>query len=247
MPTSARMPLQIDLVWRAVVPLAALVCLLLGTPHEWSGTLALLGLALAVDRLVSLRRLGLADRLVTGVGGALVTLVLTGPVLDAAGLRLRPTVWAAALICLSATGLVLTLVLPARVPTGPTDGPSHSTDSRRTAVRALPWVGAAVVVTVVAVRMSATSLSAADDPPLEMSFGDISGTSVQVVVSSSDAIGPLELRTSSSGTEISYPLISLPRDGSTTTTVAVPAEGRFVISLNYPDQTEPLRTLVLDR
>ena len=102
------------------------------------------------------------------------------------------------------------------------------------------------MVTVLAVRMSATSLSASDDPPLEMSFGDISGTRVQVVVSSSDPVGPLELRTSSGGDEISYPLIYLPRDGSITTTLAVPASGRFVISLNYPDHTEPLRSLVLD-
>ncbi len=248
-----RPDISTGLLWRAVAPLAALGCLLADAPDRLTGALALAGLGLAAERLAALRRTGLADRLLVGVGGVLVALVLTGPALDAAGIGLHPATWAGAAIGLGLLGLLVALVVPARPAAARTDADADAdadadpTAARWTAVRALPWVAAAVLVTVLAVRMSATSLSTADEPPLQMSFGDVSGTDVEVVISSTDALGPLELRTSSGGTEISYPLITLARDGSSTTTVAVPRTGRFVITLSYPDQTEPLRRLVLDR
>lgn len=235
--------LRTDLLWRAVAPLAAAVALLAGAPRAVSGVLALLGLALAAERLAALRRAGLADRLLVVTGGLLVVLVLTGPVLDAIGVGLSPRTWTVAAIVLAIAGLALASVVPPRAAVEP----RASTDGARTTLRALPWVAAAVLVTVVAVRMSAGSLSAADAPPLQMSLGKVSENSVQVVVSSSDPVGPLELRTSAGDNEVSYPLFDLGEDGSSTTTLSVPSSGRYVITLNYPDQTEPLRTLVLDR
>lgn len=235
--------MRTDLIWRTALPAAGLVALVAGAPQPVSGGLALAALALATERLVALRETSLGDRVLVGVGGTLVALVLTGIVLDATGLGLRPTTWIVALVVLSAVGLLVAGFVPARPRAEAVPWSAH----RRTTLRALPWVAVAVLVTVVAVRMSASSLSAADAPPLQMSFGKVSGTDVQVVVTSTDAVGPLELRTSAGGDDISYPLFSLREDGSSTTTVSLPRSGRFVVTLNYPDQTEPLRTLVLDR
>lgn len=232
-----------DLLWRSLVPLAAAGALLAGVPHAVAGSLALLGLTLAAERLAALRRSGVADRLLVVTGGLLVVLVLTGPVLDAIGVGLSPVTWTVAAIVLAVAGLVLAFVVPPRT----TPAPATASGGTRATLRALPWVAAAVLVTVVAVRLSAASLSAADAPPLQMSLDEVSENSVQVVVSSSDPVGPLELRTTAGDNEVSYPLFDLAEDGTSTTTLSVPSSGRYVITLNYPDQTEPLRTLVLDR
>jgi len=235
--------LRTDLIWRSAVPLAAAVAHLAGAPGAVDGVLALLGLTLAAERLAALRCAGVADRLLVVTGGLLVVLVLTGPVLDAVGVGLSPATWTVAAIVLAVVGLVLAFVVPPRT----TSAPGTGSGGARTTLRALPWAAAAVLVTVVAVRMSAASLSATDAPPLQMSLGEVSENSVQVVVSSSDPVGPLELRTTAGDNEVSYPLFDLAEDGTSTTTLAVPSSGRYVITLNYPDQTEPLRTLVLDR
>ena len=242
--------MRTDLILRAVAPLAALVALAAGAPQALSGTLALVALALALDSLTRLRGTGTIDRVLVGTGGALVLLVLTGMLLGSTPLGLSPTSWVVALALLGLGGLLLAAVVPARAPlAGGTREPLGAAGrwDRRRALLLLPWVAVATVVVVASVQLTGASLSSADAAPVQMSFGRVSGTEVDVVVSSSDAVGPLEVRTSTRGNEISYPLFDVEEDGSVTTTLSLPETGRYVVTLSYPDQTKPLRTLILDR
>ncbi|QIG43365.1 hypothetical protein G5V58_11840 [Nocardioides anomalus] len=232
--------MRTDLVWRASVPVAAVVAEIARAPRPLTGALVVVGLGLAAERLAERRGTATTDRVLVGLGGTLVTLVLTGVVLDVTGVGLRPASWTVALALLALAGLGLAARLNRR-------GDAQPTREVRTGLHLLPWVAASIGVTVLAVHLSATSLSAADAQPLQLSLGKVSASAAQVVVSSSDAVGPLELRTTSEGSEVSYPLLDVPEDGSRTVTVPMPRSGRVVITLGYPDQTEPLRTLVLDR
>lgn len=245
---------RLDLLWRAALPAAALVALVAGAPRGVSGGLALAGLALAVELLCRRRGLGLLDALLAGVGGLLAVVILAGMALGAAGARLETASWVISLAVLGLVGLGVAAVLPARTPTTPAESArmtrrlgAGGTTPRRTALGLLPWVALAGVVAVVAVQMTSTALEATEAAPVSLSLGDVDGNRVQVVVASSEATGPLEVRTSSADGETSYPLVEVPADGSTTTTVALPETGRFEITLSNPGQTEPLRTLVLDR
>lgn len=243
--------MRTDLIWRAVLPVAAVLALVVGAPRPVAGGLVLLALAAVAERLVRLRRLGLTDRVLVGVGGVLVTLVLTGMVLGSTPIGLRTSTWVVALALVSVVGLAVSAVLTARDDTGfpGAAAPAAVRVTRRRALLVLPWVAAAVAVVVVSVSMSSSSLATADAKPLEMSFGTVTGTQVQVVVSDSAAVGPLEVRTAAAagGDKVSYPLFSLQADGTRTTTVTLPATGRYVVTLAYPGQTQPLRTLILDR
>jgi len=234
-----------DLIWRALLPVAAGVALLAGAPQAVAGGLALTGLALAAERLVRLRGTGLGDRVLVGVGGLLVVLVLTGMLLGSTALGLSPATWVIAVAILTAVGLACAALTPARAASAATGAPTR--ELMRRGLLLVPWVAVAAVVVVLLVRSSGASLATADRPPLQMSFGRVSGTTVQVVVSSSRAVGPLEVRASSGGDDISYPLFRVPRDGSVTTTLSIPRTGRYVVTLNRPDQTTALRTLILDR
>lgn len=234
--------MRTDLLWRAVVPVGAAVALLLEAREPVPGGLALLGLALAAERLARLRAMGMADRVLTGVGGSVVVLVLTGMVLGSTGIGLSPRSWIIALAVLGVVGLGVAYLLPAR-----SDGPNEVPGHGRTALLLVPWLAVSVVVVVVSVNMSAASLSRADRDPVEMSLGSITETEVEVVISASDSVGPLEVRTATDGNEVSYPLFTVAEDGSASTTVSLPQTGRFVITVNYPNQVQPLRTLILDR
>ena len=239
-----------DVIWRAVLPVSAAVSLAVGAPQPVTGGLALAGLVLTAERLTRLRRAGVADQVLLGVGGILVALVLTGTLLGSTGWGLSPTTWAIAVVVVSLLGLLVAGVLRPR--RAPSRASAHGSDDagrvhRGQALRLAPWVLLSAVLVVGLVRVSTDSLAAANEPPVQMSFGRVDGTQVQVVVRSSDAVGPLEVRTSAEGTDISYPLFDVPDDGSVTTTLSLPREGRFVVTLNRPDQSSPLRTLILDR
>jgi hypothetical protein len=113
--------------------------------------------------------------------------------------------------------------------------------------RTAPWAAVAVVAVVAATSLSARSMDAADRAPLQMSFGKVSGNDVSVVVSASARTGPLELRTELSGTQVSYPLFTVRPGTSVTQRLTLPTTGRYRITVNYVDQPQPLRTLILDR
>lgn len=234
--------MRTDLIGRAVLPIAALLTLAADAPRPVPGALALGGVALVAERLARLRALGTTDRVLVGVGGVLVALVLTGMVLGSTALGLGPTSWILALSALSAAGLVVAALDRGRRPA--TTGPATN---RRTGWLLLPWIAVAAVVVGLAVQVSAASLAEVEAEPVQMSFGEVRGTRVQVVVSADEASGPFELRASGDGGEISYPLLDVAAGGSSVTTVSLPVSGRYVITLSHPDQTQPLRTLVLDR
>ena len=238
--------MRADLLWRAALPLAALGALLGDAPPAVAGGLALVSLVAAIERLVRLRGLGLTDRVLVGTGGLTVVLVLSGMLMGSTAIGLGATSWTVALVVLSLAGLAVAAIVPPRPDPGDR-GAGDRGATRRTTWRLLPWVVAVGLVVAVSTHLTADSQRAAEAPPLEMSFGRVSGTQVEVVVSSSDAVGPLEVRTSGNGDEISYPLFSVPADGSSSTTVSLPREGRYEVTLNYPAQAQPLRTLVLDR
>lgn len=233
----------------ASLPVAASLALVAGAPQAVAGVLALMGLAASADLLARCRRAGTADRLLLVGGGLLVVLVLTGMLLGSTPLGLSPTTWVVASAILAALGLAAATVVPTRVATADTDSVLAVAPGvdRGQVLRLLPWVAVASVLAFSLVRLSGASLSTADAAPLQMSFGRISGTDVQLVVSSTGATGPLEVRTATGGAEISYPLLDVSPDGKVTTTLSLPRTGRVLVTLNRPDQTTPLRTLILDR
>lgn len=232
---------HLDVIWRGAVIAAALVAALLDAPQALVSLLVAVGLLAVALQLGRLRGRGALDTLLVAAGGILVTLVLAGLVLGSTALGLHPRTWSIALALVSLLGLAVAgrRPRPAR--------PTVTLALAAPALRALPWVAASVVVVVVAVTMSLDASGPPEAPPVQMSFGSINGTSVQVVVTSATGTVPLEMRTASNGSEISYPLFAVDGGGSRTTTLSLPASGRTVITLNYPDQSQPLRSLTLDR
>lgn len=232
---------RVGLIWRLLVVAGAAATALTGAPGLVSGTLLLVGLLLAVERLARLRGHGWLDVLLVSVGGELAALVLVGLVLGATPIGLRATTWTVAIVAVSLMALIVAALAPAPPATRPSRGAAGQV------LRVGPWLAAGLAVVAVAVTVSTRSVETAERLPVEMSIGQVDGTRVQVVVRSSEKVGPLELRTTGTGSEISYPLITVKPGQATTTTLALPASGRATITLNYPDQTQPLRTLILDR
>lgn len=230
-----------DLIWRGAVVIAALAGSFLGAPTAVTGGLLLAGLVLVGERLVRLRRLGGLDGLLLLVGGLLVTLILVGLVLGATPIGLRSGTWVPGLALVAALGIALSWRHPRPEPT------AYDRGMRLAVVRTLPWLAASLVVVAVAVTMSVRSVAPTEAAPVQMSLGAVTGTKVEVLVTASRAVGPLEMRTSIGGTDLSYPLFTVAAGGSVTTTLALSKKGRYVITLNYPDQAQPLRTLTLDR
>ena len=232
-----------DLLWRAVIALAALVSALVSGPQRLVGTLVLVAVAVSAERLARRRGRGPLDALLVGTGGTLVTLVLVGLVLGSTSIGLSAHTWSVALSLVALGGLAVaaTRERPAAAEPGP----------RRTrlveSLRILPSAAACAAVVALAVTTSVNAVGPTEAAPLQMAFGSVNDTQVQVVVSSTAITGPLELRANLNGTEISYPLFTVDPNGQHATTVALPASGRFVVTLSYPDQSQPLRTLTLDR
>lgn len=232
---------HLDVIWRGAVIAATLVAALLDAPQAFVSLLVAVGLLAVAVQLGRLRSRGALDTLLVAAGGILVTLVLVGLVLGSTPLGLSPRTWSIALALVSLLGLAVAgrRPRPAR--------PTVTLAFAAPALRALPWLAASVAVVVVAVTMSLDAIGPTEAPPVQMSFGSVNGPSVQVVVTSATGTMPLEMRTASDGNEVSYPLFTVEGGGSRTTTLSLPATGRTVITLNYPDQIQPLRSLTLDR
>lgn len=229
-----------DLGWRALVALAAIGTAVAGAPTYVVGALSAAALVLAVERLARARNENGADSLLVLVGGVAVAVVLTGLLMGATPIGLSTTTWGVGLglVSLGCSAFAIVLIRPARL----------TRNAWRTGVQALPWVVAVVAVAVIAIGISVRSVGPAERAPLQMSFGKVDGTLVQVMVSAAERTGPLELRTTTQGgNEISYPLFSVGADQTYRATVTVPRSGRFTVSVTYPDQTQPLRSLILDR
>ncbi|GAA1878998.1 hypothetical protein [Lapillicoccus jejuensis] len=230
-----------DLLAPALALVVGLVAVLAGAPALVAGTVLLLGALAAADRLAALRRRGLLDRLLVAVGGLLVALVLLGLVLGSTPLELRPRPWALAVALAGVVALVVAATRPRPV------GPRVGRLARTSVLRTVPWVAAGLLVVGAAVGVSLRSVEATSVAPLQFSLGPVQGTAVDVVVSTGSTSGPLEVRTALDGSDVSYPLVTPTPGHPVTVRVALPATGRYTITLNRPDQPQPLRTIILDR
>lgn len=258
-----------DRAVRSALVLAAVSCVLLGAPGVLTTAVVAAASLAVIGHLAARRRLGGADALLVGVGGLLSALVVTGLALDLVGVPLRPTGWALALGGLGLGALLLTRSYPGRpaevalpLCVGAAGAPALTAPELTADTPIAPgvrggallssadtaWALACAVVLVVAVTLSVRSVAAVEVSPVQLSVQSIDGVRVQVQVSSDTATGPLELRADTGdGAALSYPLFRLPAGGTRTTEVLVPATGRARITLNNPGQSQPLRSLVVDR
>ncbi|NAZ83643.1 hypothetical protein GTR02_17665 [Kineococcus sp. R8] len=257
-------------VLAAVLVVLAAAGVLIDLPATVRAPLTLLAVAATATRLSRHRRRGGLDALLVAVGGSLVVIALTGMLLGLSPAGLHPGSWALALAVLALVALAVSALRPpalapqeepARDAVRPGADPSDAVGSgavrspgdvgderRRALLRTAPWAAVAVAVTVVALVVSVRSTSEGEVTPVQMSLAGLSGTQAVVVVSAQEATGPLELRTDpGDGSAVTYPLFSVPADGTVSTTVVVPSTGRVVVTISNPGQVRPLRTLVVNR
>ena len=245
--------MRADPAVRAALVVAAGTAAAVPAPAAVAAPLVLGAVAAVAQAAVRHRGRGGVDALLVAAGGVLVVPVLLGLVLGVTGIGLRPVTWAAGLTLVGLAVLGLTARRGA-AGTALAGGPSAAGEPRTGAVRAgaalrlLPWFAVVGVVAAVAVGRSVSATEADDVAPLQMSLGAARGGTVEIVVSGDEAAGPLELRTDpGDGTSLSYPLFRVRPGQPVTTTVVLPRRGRSIVTLNNPDQTAPLRLLVLDR
>jgi len=243
-----------DLLPAALLVVAALGAELSGASRAVVATLAVLAVTATSERLARWRARGQLEVLARCLGGAVVVCVLLGLVLRAAD----PRGWGVAVIAVALAGLVVAVRLP-RPPT-----PQYVRRTHVLVVRALPWALAAGVLASVALAQprsggpvaqlaaEVVSTSSSSLPPNpsagpSIRLGTMTGTTVEVVVRSPQARGPLEIRTRIGVDDISYPLVWVTADAELSVEVALPEQGRFVVTLNDLTSPTPLQTLVVDR
>lgn len=249
-PSDRRRPAPAGTVVAAVLVVAAVVAVLLDTPTWVRTPLVLLAALASTSRFVrSGWRSSVLDRVLTGVGGVLVALVLVGILLGVSGIGLRADTWAVGLGALALVGLGVSALTGGRErEPDPETAPVAAGSLRRATLRTSPWVLAAAVVVVAALVVSVRSVTGSSTAPVQMSLVSLDGAQAVVEVSSGDATGPLELSTDpGDGSVVTYPLFSVPEGGTVRTTVVVPVQGKVVVTVSNPGQVEPLRTLVVNR
>jgi cobalamin synthase len=229
-----------DTLARCAAVAVAVAVVLVGAPTAVTTTLVALAAAAVVHGLVRRRARGAVDAVLVGIGGLLSALVVVGVVTSLVGVPLRTTTWAPVLGVLS----VVALLVDSRRSAPPAADRTLGRGRRRD----LPWFVAAVAVVAVAVGISVESVRRNDIAPIAMSIGVVKGTQVQVHLSSDESAGPFELRTETGdGNSISYPLVSVAPGQPADVTVQLPVKGRYVITLNNPRDSAPVRTLTVDR
>ena len=244
-------PVRADLLWRAGVVAALVVAALLAAPAPVLRIGAVVSVGLAAERLARRRGRGALDALVLAGGGLLAGLVLVGLVVGGPG-GFTTRAWTIAL-GLAALVTLVTLIVAARGST------ARATDAAptdwREVLRAAPWVVASLVVVALAVGTASRAAervvpASAAPTGLAMSFGTVSGTSVDVVVmtprGSSDP-ARYALRVTVGTTEISYPVFTPVAGQPHTSRVSVPMTGRFVVDLVDPEDGTVARTLTIAR
>lgn len=228
-----------DLLLRAVLVVTAVAGVLLDAPAPVTSALSLSALAAVAQRLATRRGYGSVDALLVGAGGLLAVLVVSGLLLDLAHVALRPDSWAVGLGILGLAALAV-------------DGRGTRTalgarPAGAELLRMAPWGAATAAVLLFAVSLAVRSTSAVDIAPVQVSLARVAGVTAQVVVSADVRTAPLELRSATGGSTLSYPLFRLEPGSSRTTAVLLPRKGRTVITISNPGQSQPLRTLVVDR
>lgn len=231
--------MPVDLLVRAVLVVAAAAAVLLGAPVPVTTALALAALAAVGQRLAARRAKGSVDTILVAAGGVLVVLVVLGLLLDRAHVGLHPDSWA---VALGVIGLAA-LAADAR---GRQPG-TRVRPRRGEVLRIAPWAVATVAVVLFAVSLAVRSTTAVAAAPVQLSLARVTGPTAQVVVTADAGTGPLELRTETDGSSLSYPLFRLEAGSSRTTDVVIPLKGHTVITISNPGQSEPLRSVVVDR
>jgi anti-sigma-K factor RskA len=227
---------------RMVLVVVAAGAVLAGAPTALAAPLSLLALVVVAERLVRPRGARGSGALLVGAGGLLVTLILVGLLLGLSRIGLRPASWAISLAVVGLAGLALA------------EWRGAATARRRPAwlrIRSwfdVGWALASTAVVILALTIAVRATDRADVSPVQMSFGTITASSVQVVVSTDRPTAELELQTEAAdGTSLSYPVFTVQRGTPVTNSIVLPQKGRFIITLNNPDQSAPLRTLILNR
>ena len=241
-------PVRPDLLWRAGLVVALVAVALSGAPDPVLRIGSVVSVAVAAERLAHRRGRGPLDALVLAGGGLLAGLVLLGLIVGGHG-GFSTRTWAVAI------GLAALAALAVAARGQQEKGADTSPGSWREVMLAAPWVAATLVVVVVAVgtasRSAEHAVPASTAPSgLAMSFGAVSATTVDVVVTppaGASGPGPCALRVTVGTTEISYPVFTPAAGQPHTSQVSVPMTGRFTVDLLDPEGGTVLRSLVIAR
>jgi len=251
-----------NLIPRAALVVAAVAGVLLDAPVPVTSALSLAAMAAVAQRLATRRGQGGVDALLVAAGALLCVLAVSGLLLDLANVPLRPDTWAVALGIGGLAALAVdALVRPAsgalpssRGRPAPGDTPASADPPAfgpgRARAQLIPmalWGVATAAVVLLALSVAVRSSAAVDVAPVQVSLARVTGTTAQVVVSTDTRTGPLEVRSATGGSTLSYPLFRLEPGSSRTTDVLLPQKGRTVITVSNAGQSQPLRTLVVDR
>lgn len=237
-----------DLLWRAGLVAVLVVAAMLGAPEPLMRVGSVVSIAVAAERLARRRGRGPLDAVVLAGGGLLAGLVLLGLLVGGSwGLSTRT--WAVAI------GIAALVALAGASRGRPETGSDAAPTDWREVLRAAPWVAATIVVVVVAVGTAGRSAERAvpanaPTTGLAMSFGAVSATTVDVVVTAPagpSAPGPCAIRVTVGRTEISYPVFTPAAGRPHTSQVSVPMTGRYTVDLVDPEDGTVVRSLVIAR
>lgn len=226
---------------RAVLVVVAVLLAPVGAPVAVSTGAVAVAVAAVAERTARLRRRGLVDAVLVGVGGLLVTAALLGLVLNYLPGHLGRTSWA---IGLGVVGLAAL----ASCATRPWTPSPLLVLRRRPSVITATTTVAAVFVLGAAVVLSVRSFDTTTVDPLQLAApGEVQHGQAQVVLSSQNQVGPLDVvAVNGAVTTVIAARITVPAGGSLTEVVPVPAGDRVLVQLRYPGQSTALRSLILD-
>ena len=227
-----------DIGVRVLLLVVAGLLAALGAPWQVATTSSAVAALVTVERLVRHRRGELLDALAVAVGGLLVTLVLTGLLLDLLPGGLTRASWSLGLAAVGITGLLICACRP--VPPSPLRGMSW----RVSPLTGLAYVGAAMLV-IVALGVSIASTRGQERSALQMS---VRGTwpTAEVLVTSATDQGPFELLVDDGRGAHRFAGPFAVR-ANQTFVASVPASaptqtgGKVTVSLANPGQTAPIR------
>ena len=245
-------PARAGLLGRVAVIGVVVVAALVGAPDPVLRVGVIVSLALAADQLARRRRRGVLDAVVLAAGALLTGLVLLGLV-TGGPLGFSTRAWTAGFSLAALLALGAAVRRPG-VAAG-AEAPRHERHAWHDSLRAAPWVAASLVVVAVAIGTAGRSAeravpAGAAAAGLSMSFGAVSGTTVDVVVTPAagqPAPGPHALRVTVGTTEITYPVFTPTPGQPHMSRVSVPMTGRFVVDLVDPESGTVARTLMIAR
>lgn len=232
---------RVLLAVRAVLVVVAAVLAFVGVPVVLGTVVTAVAVAAVAERCARLRRRGLVDAMLVGVGGVLVVAVLLGVVLNYVPGRLDRHTWA---IGAAVVGLAALAVCATR----PWTPSPLLALRRRPSVITATTVLAAVFVLGAAVVLSVRSFDGTTVDPLQLAApGAVRDGQAQVVLSSQEAVGPVDLVVVNGDvTTVLAAGVTVPAGGTLSEVVSVPDGDRVLVQLRQPGQSTALRSLILD-